>query len=283
MNKAFEYFLWKNYSSTDTPLGEVLLNRINRALNEVDNRVILHDTTKFNSVDAQTLIKSLTFNQANGVFTITYFNGATATIDTMLEKLAVNFDFDENAQQLVIILDDGTEKRVDLSTFIKPIEFIDSDTTAWKLLDDGKVSISVKKGSITEEYIEPNYLGNIKVEVSKAQASAAAAASHANKAENQALLSKSWAIGDTGARDGEDTDNSKYHSEQSKASADTSKEYLTKVEKAGEDAVKAVQDTLDISAPEFIVDLSTGHLMYSGGRFDFQVNSGGHLLWGLTV
>ena len=39
---------------------------------------------------------------------------------------------------------------------------------------------------------------------------------YAKRAENSASLSKSWAVGGTGTRTGEDTNNSKYYSEQSK-------------------------------------------------------------------
>ena len=175
MQKAHSNINWENKPSDKTPLNERNLNQMDRSIDVIDNRVITLDTSKFDKIDAQGLIKKLEFNRANGVFTITYFNGSTATIDTMLEKLAVNFDFDETTQQLVITLDDGTEKRVDLSAFIVPLEFIDSDTMAFQLLDNGKVTAIVKEGSIEEKHLRPNYLADIKVEAAKAQASASAA------------------------------------------------------------------------------------------------------------
>lgn len=271
MQKAYSRINWENYPSDKTPLNEQNLNKIDAALDEVDNRILVVDTTKFEKSDAQTLIKSITFNRANGVFTITYFNNTTATIDTMLEKLMVNFAYDYQTQRLVITLDDGTKQYVDLSALITQYEFVDSDTIAFTLDADGKVSAKVKEGSIEEKHLRPNYLADIKVEVSKAQASATSAAGSASTAQQQAALSKTHA------------DNSGTYSQQAKNSADTSAEYLTKVEKAGDDAVKAIQDALDIDAPNFQVDLTTGHLMYSGGRFTFNVNSNGHLMWGLAV
>lgn len=128
--------------------------------------------------------------------------------------------------------------------------------------------------------------------------SANTSAEKATQASNYAKLSESWTHGDTGVRDGESTDNSKYHSEQSaksaaasktsetnaKISADTSKEYLGKVEAAGADAVDAIQNALDMDKPDFSMDIATGHLMYSGGRFVFNVNNNnGHLMWGLAI
>lgn len=77
-------------------------------------------------------------------------------------------------------------------------------------------------------------------------------------------LSESYAHGGTGTREGEDTDNSKYYSEQSKMYSD------------------AAENAIELSKPNFTVDLETGHLLYEGGRFDFEIKNG-HLLWGTTL
>ena len=41
-------------------------------------------------------------------------------------------------------------------------------------------------------------------------------------------------------------------------------------------------DAIELSVPNFTVDLNTGHLLYEGGRFDFYVNNG-HLEWGTIL
>lgn len=87
---------------------------------------------------------------------------------------------------------------------------------------------------------------------------------HEDQAEEYFVLSKSWAIGGTGSRPGENTDNSKYYSEQSKMYRDSA------------------ADAIELSVPNFTVDLNTGHLLYEGGRFDFYVNNG-HLEWGTIL
>lgn len=74
---------------------------------------------------------------------------------------------------------------------------------------DGKVSAIVKEGSIEEKHLEPNYLAKIKVEAAKAETSRADAAASATKAE-------SYAVGGTGSREGEDSDNAKYYYQQAK-------------------------------------------------------------------
>jgi hypothetical protein len=133
--------------------------------------------------EAQLLVKSLTFNKSTGVFTVTYFNGTTYTIDTLLEKLAVNFDFDASTQQLVIILDDGTKKYADLSALITQYEFVDSDTLAFSVDANGKVTAIVKEGSIKEKHLQPNYLADIKTVQAQAEQQANRAEASADKAE----------------------------------------------------------------------------------------------------
>lgn len=284
MQKSYNRINWENYPSDKTPLNEANLNKLDVATDEIDNRVITLDSTKFDKTEASTLIKNFELDKTTGVITITYLSGATATIDTMLEKLAVNFDYDQTEQRLVITLDDGTVKYVNLKSLITQYEFKDTDTVAFAVDADGNVSAIVKEGSIEEKHLRPNYLADIKVEVAKAESSATASATSASESENSAIKAESYAVGGTATRLGEDTDNSKYYSEQSKASSETSKAYLDKVEQAGNEAVEKINNAVDVNTPKFTVDLSTGRLMYESTRFVFDVNeTTGHLEWGLTV
>lgn len=103
-------------------------------------------------------------------------------------------------------------------------------------------------------------------------------------AVNNATLSKSHAVGGTGTRTGEDTDNSKYYSEKSQASSQTAQSYAEQAEQASDEVVNRIDEAISQNVPQFIVDLATGHLMYQGGRFNFIVNEPtGHLLWEVAV
>ena len=140
----------------------------NANFRELAGNVISLDTEKFYKTEAQGLFKDVAFNKGNGVITFTLYDGSVKTIDTLLEKLAVNFDFDRETQRLIITLDDGTEKYVDLSAFITQYEFLDSETIAFVLGEDGKVSAKIKEGSIEEKHLRPNYLADIKTESANA-------------------------------------------------------------------------------------------------------------------
>ena len=193
MNKAYIRINWENYPSINTPLNEQNLNRMDGAVNEIDDRVIVLDTTKASLIEISTLFKDVSFDESTGIFTFTRYNGATVIFDTKLEKLAVNFGYDPVAEQLVITLDDGTKQYVDLSALITQYEFLDSDTIAFQLQPGGKVKAIVKEGSIEEKHLRPNYLADIKVEVGKAGAAAESAernAQAAAKSEEEAKKSE---------------------------------------------------------------------------------------------
>lgn len=175
MNKAYNRINWENYPSDATPLNEQNLNKMDGSLDEVDNRVITLDTTKATKTEVAPLIKEIEFNESNGIFTITRKNGSKFTIDTKLEKIAINFGYDPVTQKISLTLIDGTVQYIDLSALITQYEFMDTDTVSFFVDTNGKVSAIVKDGSITEDKLQPNYLAKIKVEVAKAEAAATAA------------------------------------------------------------------------------------------------------------
>lgn len=227
MQKAHNNIDWENYPSDKTPLNEQNLNKMDISIDEVDNRVIVLDTTKLDKTDAAHFVQSIILDRDTGIFTITYYNGSFDIIDTLLEKIAVNFGYDAETQRLSIELDDGTVEYIDLSALITQYEFLDSDTIAFQAQADGKIKAVVKKGSIVEEYLQPNYLADIKVEVAKAQSSQTAAAESATNAENYATEAESYTHGGTGTRENEDTDNAMEYARQAKESAEQANNIVT--------------------------------------------------------
>lgn len=257
MNKTYGRINWENYPSDETPLNESNLNKIDVATDEIDNRVITLDTTKATREEVSTLVQDVTFEEKTGIITIVKKNGSKITIDTQLEKIAVNFSYNAETQQIILTLIDGTRQYIDLSALITQYEFLDSDTVAFSIDSAGKVSAIVKEASIQEKHLQPNYLADIKVEVAKAQASQSAAAksesnakasetaaatSESNAAES-ATKAQSYATGGTNSRTGEDTDNAKYYSQQSaqsqSAAAESADTASTKAEEAAASAATA--------------------------------------------
>lgn len=195
MNKAYSRINWENYPSDATPLNEANLNKLDSATDTIDDRVITLDTTKATKTEVAKLVADVTFEESTGIITVMKKNGSKITIDTQMEKIAINFDYNPTTQQIMLTLIDGTKQYIDLSALITQYEFLDSDTVAFTVGTDGKVSAIVKDGSIEEKHLEPNYLARIKVEAAKAETSATnAAKSEANaKASEDAAKSSETA------------------------------------------------------------------------------------------
>ena len=271
MQKAYVRINWENYPSESTPINESNLNRMDYAINEIDDRVIVLDATKLNISDANVMIKGWDLNSETGVITITYYNNSTSIINTNLNKIAVNFTYDRTTQSLVLTLPDGSTTRVPLSDLIQDNDFQDTDTVAFTVVN-GIVTANIKLGSITGEHLRTDYLADIMV------AEANAAASEAS-ADASAVRSQSWAVGGTNTRQGEDTDNSMYYSQLS----DSSRQAAEVARADAENLVAAATSRLTNLTVQ--VSLSDGHLYYDAPTgLVLQVNNEtGALMYDVTT
>lgn len=216
-SKIFNRINWFNRPSTNTPLNATNLNAGDSAIDKLDDRIITLDTVKADMQVVNGMVADISVNDADGVITVTYKNGSTKTYDTNLEKIATNFTYDYSTQRLVLTLSDGSKQYVDMSALITQYEFKDSTTIALSVDSTGKISASVKNGSITDAMLETGYLAKITAQATKAESMANSATTSSNSAYDNAKLSQSYAIGGAGVRDGEDTDNAKYYCEHANA------------------------------------------------------------------
>lgn len=192
MQKIYSRTYWENFPSENTAIDAMRLNNMEAGIDNLDDRVVAMDASKVDLTRANELVKEILWDESNGTLTVVKMNGSKAVIDTKLEKLAVNFKYNPQTQQLVITLDDGTVQNADLSSLITEYEFLDSDTIAFEITD-GKIKAIVKNGSITEDMLQPNFLADVKVEAEKAKASASAADASEKESTVQANLSKEYA------------------------------------------------------------------------------------------
>lgn len=251
-SKVFSRVFWKNRPNKTTELGAGNLNKGDFAIDEIDNRVIRLDEIKADKIEINGMVSDVSLDNTTGILTITYKDGSEKTYNTNLQKIAVNFRFDKETQRLVLVLPDGTEQYVDLSAFITDYEFADSSTIVFSVDSSGKASASIKNGSITEAMLETGYLANIKVEVAKAEAAATQAQSSEASSDYNAKLSRSYAIGSSGIRDGEDTDNAMYYCEQAQKT----------------DASQIRKDLDNLTAESTIVKKSVGKYINDKGTLD---------------
>lgn len=257
--KVYNRINWLNKSeSLTTPLGKTNLNKMDKAIDTIDNEVVSIsataeslDTTKADRDQLNNMITDIAINDKNGVISITKYNGTVLNIDTAMEKIAVNFEYNAQTQQLILTLENGEKQYIDMSALITQYEFKDTDTIAFSVDSEGKVSASIKSGSITKAMLSSEVMSAITLSESNAVASAQAAAQSATNADMDAKLSQSYSVGKSGIRDGEDTDNSKYYSEQAKNYADKAQEivgsnFITQTEKGVANGVAVLNANLAV-------------------------------------
>ena len=283
---------WENKSkSLKTPIGEANLNRMDSAIYLIVENV----DVVYNELDAEKLDKSSAgkmlrsapvWNKDTGILTFQFYDGTEYSIDFNIEKIPVSFSMDSSGV-ITMKTTDGAEWTANIGDMIPDYTFEASDRITFTRTknEDGSYTVTadIVKGSITGEYLEPDYLANVTTQASKAEASAVSSAQSADNAAYDAKLAQSYSVGGSGIREGEAIDNAKYYNEQASASSATAKSYAEQAEKAGTEAVAKVEEALEANEPNFAVDLATGHLLYEGGSFDFVVTDNGHLEWGITV
>lgn len=258
--KVYTRINWLNKSeSLTTPLGKTNLNKMDKAIDTIDNEVVSIsataeslDTTKADKDQLNNMITDISVNDKNGVISITKYNGKVLNIDTAMEKIAVNFEYNAQTQQLILTLENGKKQYIDMSALITQYEFKDTDTIAFSIDSSGKVSASIKSGSITKAMLSSEVISAITLSENNAAASAQAAAQSATNSELDSKMSQSYAVGKSGIRDGEDTDNSKYYSERAKNYADKAQEivgsnFITQAEKGVEGGVAVLNDNLAVA------------------------------------
>lgn len=193
--------------------------------------------------ETNTLVQDITINMDTGVITVTKKDGTSVSTDTGIEKIALDVYLD--GTDFVLVLEDGTQQRVSLSSFIDTYTFSNTDTIAFTVTGTGNnkgVSATVRNNSITLAMLAVDAVTEIQTNATAAQQSAAAAqaskdaaaasantaqagantaTTKASEASGSAVLSQSYAKGGTGTRTGEDTDNAKFYKEQTAQASST--------------------------------------------------------------
>jgi hypothetical protein len=266
---------WRNLPEITTPIVAEELNRNEQSVDAIDDRVIVLDQTKADETDMLLAIKSVIYNAATGTFRFTFFNDNYIDIDTDIEKIAINFDYDDDPmsahyQQLVITLEDGTVKYVDLSALITEYEFTDTSTIHFSIASDGKISANIINGSVTEEKLQPNFLADVRLERAKAEQASSDA--------------EAWAAGQRGgmpvpASDVTYENNSKYYAEMADTRANDAE---TSRQEAADILDECIQVTTFV---KFAVNFTTGNLEYTDNTaYSFSINqTTGNLEWEVVV
>lgn len=290
MQKTYSRINWQNYPSEETPLNESNLNRMDYALDEIDDRVITLDTDKADSTTVGALVKEVSVDDETGQITITKQNGSEVVIQTTLNKIAVNFAYDYNSQSLILTMNDGTQATISLSSLIQNNEFANTDTINLSVSNLGIVTASIINGSITDEMLRTDYLADIRVSEAHADA-------YQQQAQDYSFDAEAWAKGERGGvpvTQGTDgyNDNSRYYKDKSESWAvgqkngtpvpETDETYENNAKYYSQLSATLKQATSDIKDEaenllQTVTDRLTGlniMINYSDGCLYYDINSG---------
>lgn len=218
---------WKNKSEgLITPLDKRNLNNMDDTIEMLaDSLDVAYnelDVKKLDVGDGYKIITEMpTWDEKTGILKFKFYDGTEFAVDFNVEKIPVSFSMDEKGT-ITMVTKDGTEWTADVGTLTPNYVYDESERIAvtTEKSEDGftHVKLDLKKGSITDDFLANDYLSSIIAETLKAQTAANDAKGYADNASQSASnadydakLAQSYAIGESGVRDGEDTDNAKYY------------------------------------------------------------------------
>ena len=232
------------------------------------NRYTKTETDSLVETETAMLLADIGIDLATGIITVTKKDGSKTTIDTALEKVPSTFEFVEDTENdkfyLKVTNVDGTSSQTEVTNLMNQYTFSEGDIVSFVISKSGTtttVTANIKNGSIGLAQLSTEvkqYYEEIKSSVSADRAAVEAdkavvldasqtvtsnttlVLSYKEAAEENALLSKSYAIGNTGARADEDTDNSMYYSNEAKYARNQAQAAQAAAEKARDEAQEIV-------------------------------------------
>ena len=271
------------------------------------NRYTKTETDSLIETETSTLVADIGIDLATGVITVTKKGGSETTIDTALEKVPATFEFVEDAENdkfyIKVTNVDGTSSQTEVTNLMNQYTFSDGDIVSFVISKSGTtttVTANIKNGSIGLAQLSTEvkqYYEEIKSSVSADRAAVEAdkavvldasqtvtsnttlVLSYKEAAEENALLSKSYAIGNTGARVDEDTDNSMYYSNEAKYARNQAQAAQAAAEKARDEAQEIVggdyATRAELNTKENKATITTATLLASGwsnGTYSFETD-----------
>ena len=271
------------------------------------NRYTKTETNSLVETETAILVADIDIDLNTGVITVTKKDGSETTIDTALEKVPAKFEFVEDTENdrfyIKVTNVDGTTSQTEVTNLMNQYTFSDGDIVSFVISKSGTtttVTANIKNGSIGLAQLSTEvkqYYEEIKSSVSADRAAVEAdkavvldasqtvtsnttlVLSYKEAAEENALLSKSYAIGNTGIRTGEDTDNSMYYSNEAKYARNQAQAAQAAAEKARDEAQEIVGGDFvtrtELNTKENKATITTATLLVSGwsdGKYSFEAD-----------
>lgn len=218
--------------------------------------------------ETNSLVANVTIDTNTGIITVTKKDGTAQSVDTALEKVPATFEFVEDIENdkyyLKITNVDGSTSQTEVTNLMNQFTFTSGDIVTFSQSTNGTtttITASIKAGSVgfnelkgeVKAYIDTKAADTsadkeivlaAKTEVLNASQSVTANTTIVLNAKDdataQANKSKSYAVGSTGTREGEDTDNAQYYSNQANLRANDAHNSAVAAEEAKNKAQEIV-------------------------------------------
>lgn len=160
-------------------------------------------------VDVTTLFNDYTFNNTDSIAFSTVKDGNEATITAEIRDASIGI---EKLSLTAVSQLEGYVSSASQSAQTATTKANEASESATNAFNSANTAVNASNSAVASATSAQTSANN-------AATSASAASSSAANSTSQATLSQSWAVGNTGARDGENTNNAKYWAEQAQASA----------------------------------------------------------------
>lgn len=283
----FPQLIMQKYNELIDLLTSLQLDNI---VTDLSNRYTKSETDELVEAETEDLVANVEININTGVITITKKDGTYTTIDTAIEKVPATFEFIQDTQNdkyyLKVTNVDGTSSQTEVTNLMNQYTFQNGDIVTFSISKNGTtttVTASIKGNSITFSQLSTevkNYWDEIAAQVESDKATVAAdklivvdasqtvtqntqiVLQAKSDATEQATLAKSYAVGGTSSREGEDIDNAKYYKEQAEA--------------AKEAAEAAAEEAEQVAGGDFVTNAT---FQSHAGDTTIHVSSGEKSIW----
>ena len=227
--KTYSRINWENFSSISTPINAANLNKMDSAIDSIEDELVILDATKADQSAVLGCCNSVTYNTTTGVFTFGFVDGTSKTVDLNVEKIPVSFSMIADGV-ITMTTSDGTTFTADVGALIKAYTFNNSDQIQFDTTtdDNGNVTVTatVIDGSITENKLQPNFLADCRTAKQSAESASSDAQTYAGNSAQSSYDSEAYAIGTRNGVPVSDDDvayhnNAKYYAESGGGGAST--------------------------------------------------------------
>lgn len=258
--------------------GGTLQSVLDSYLASINDRYTKDATNTLVTAETKDLVKSVAVDINTGVITVTKKDGTATTIDTAIEKIPATFSLENDdatgKASLVVTNQDGSVTKTDVSNLLNHYTFDNTgliNFTAVKSADGYHITAVVNDASVGMAQLNAevtDYINGVKAAVSLSESNAKTSETNAKTSETNASASaskaQSYAVGGTGTRTGENSDNAKYYAEQAsnsassaESSASSATSSATSAATSAASAEKVYQDVKDIAALGDIAEIKT--------------------------